>query len=119
MEPWRRAQQQGCRGQSREIPTQRIGANQHSPAWEACLLTHWGGRGLGAEDRALKFRSQGGDWGWLCEHSLKGANAPELARRESGKKSGAAEEARNNCFGVREERGFLSRLPTEGRAPPK
>ena len=31
-EPWRRAQQQWCRGQSREIPTQRIGANQHSPA---------------------------------------------------------------------------------------
>ena len=30
-EPWRRAQQQGCRGQSGEIPVQRIGANQHSP----------------------------------------------------------------------------------------
>ena len=32
LEPERRAQQQGCRGQSREIPTQRIGADQHSPA---------------------------------------------------------------------------------------
>ena len=31
-EPWRRAQQQGCREQSREIPAQRIGADQHSPA---------------------------------------------------------------------------------------
>ena len=29
-EPWRRAQQQGCRGQSGEIPVQRISANQHS-----------------------------------------------------------------------------------------
>ena len=31
-EPWRRAQQQGCRGQSGEIPAQRIGAHQHSTA---------------------------------------------------------------------------------------
>ena len=44
-EPWRRAQQQGCRGQSREIPAQRIGAEQRSPAREACLLTRRGGRG--------------------------------------------------------------------------
>ena len=39
LEP-QRAQQEGCRGQSGEIPTQGIGANQHSPAREACLLTH-------------------------------------------------------------------------------
>ena len=25
---------------------------------------------------------QGGDWGWLREHSLKGASAPQLAGRE-------------------------------------
>ena len=31
-EPRRKVQQQGCRGQSGEIPTQRIGAGQHSPA---------------------------------------------------------------------------------------
>ena len=31
-EPQRRAQEQGCRGQSREIPAQRIYADQHSPA---------------------------------------------------------------------------------------
>ena len=31
-EPRRRAQQQGCRGQSGEIPAQSIGADQHSPA---------------------------------------------------------------------------------------
>ena len=109
-DPWRRAQQQGCGGQSGEIPTQRIRADQHSTAREACLLTHRGGRGLGAEAWA-SVRSQGKDWGWLCEHSLKGASAPQLAGRESRKKSGAAEEARNHCFGVHEERGF--------RAPPK
>ena len=38
-EPWRRVQQQGCTGQSREISAQRIGADQCSPAQEACLLT--------------------------------------------------------------------------------
>ena len=89
-EPWRRAQQHGCRGQSREIPAQRIGADQHAPAQEACLLTRWGGQGLGAEAPASEVRSQGEDWGWLREHSLKGANAPQLARRESRKKSGTA-----------------------------
>ena len=31
-EPQRRAQQQGCGGQSGAIPTQRIGADQHSTA---------------------------------------------------------------------------------------
>ena len=44
-EPRRRAQQQGCGGQSGEIPAQRLGAEQHSPAREACLLTCRGGRG--------------------------------------------------------------------------
>ena len=45
MEPQRRAQPQGCGGQSGETPAQRIGAEQHSPAREACLLTRRGGRG--------------------------------------------------------------------------
>ena len=45
MEPWRRAQPQGCGGQSGEIPARRLGAEQHSPAREASLLTHRGGRG--------------------------------------------------------------------------
>ena len=80
----------------------------------ACLLTRRGGRGLGAEARA-SGRSQGEDWGWRCEHSLKGASAPRLAGRESGKKSAAAKEAREFflplCFLVHKERGF--------RAPPK
>ena len=76
--------------QSGEIPTQKISADQHSPAREACLLTCLDGWGLGAETRALEVRPQGGDWGWLCEHSLKGATAPQLALRESGIKSGPA-----------------------------
>ena len=108
-EPRRRAQPQGCRGQSGEIPTQRISADQHSPAREACLLTRRGRRGLGAEARA-SVGSQGEDWAWRHEHSLKGASAPRLDGRESGKKSGAAEEARDFffplCFLLREERGF-------------
>ena len=73
-----------------------------------------GRAGLGAEARA-SVGSQGEDWGWRREHSMKGASAPRLAGRESRKRSGAAEEARDFflplCFLVREERGF--------RAPPK
>ena len=117
MEPRRRAQQQGCGGQSGEIPAQRIGADQHSPAREASLLTHWDRWGLGAETPA-SVGSQGEEWGWRREHSLKGASAPQLAGKESGKKSGAAEEARDFflplCFAVREEREFRE-LPK--RAP--
>ena len=51
-EPRRRAQPQGCGGQSGEIPAQRLGADQHSLAREARLLTRQGGRGLGTEARA-------------------------------------------------------------------
>ena len=71
LEPRRRAQPQKCGGQSGEIPAQRLGAEQHSPAREACLLTRQDGRGLGAEARA-SVGSQGEDWGWWREHSLKG-----------------------------------------------
>ena len=64
---------------------------------------------------ASEVGSQGEDWGWRREHSLKGASAPQLAGRESGKISGAAEQARDFflplCLTVREERGF--------RVPPK
>ena len=83
--PQRRPQPQGCGGQSREIPAQRIGAQHHSPAQEACLLICWYGRGLGAEARDSEVRSQQEDWGWLREQSLKGASVPQLAWRESGK----------------------------------
>ena len=105
----------GCGGQSGEIPAQRIGADQHSPARETCLLSRQGGWGLGAEARP-SVGSQGEDWGWRREHSLKGASAPQLAGRESGKKSGAAEQARDFflplCFLVHEERGL--RAPFKG-----
>ena len=76
--------------------------DQHSPAWEACLLTRQGGWGLGAEARASVVL-QGEDWGWRREHSLKGASAPQLDGRESGEKSGTAKEARDYCFRVHEE----------------
>ena len=36
------------------------------------MLTRRGGRGMGAEARASEDRSQGDDWGWLHQHSLKG-----------------------------------------------
>ena len=71
-EPQRTEQPQGYGGQSREIPTQRIAADQHSPAREASLLTRRGRRELGAEVLASKVGSQGEDWGWLREHRLKG-----------------------------------------------
>ena len=67
----RRAQPQGHGGQSGETPAWRLGAEQHSAAREACLLTCRGGWGLGAEARAA-VGSQGEDWGWRREHSLKG-----------------------------------------------
>ena len=67
----------------------------------------------------MEVRRQVEDWGWLHEHRLKGASAPQLAGRESGRKSGPAEEARDHCFGVCEERGFLLCATKEGRAKPK
>ena len=82
--------QQGCGGQSGQIPTQRISVDHHSPAPRG-LSAHPPGRvGGGAEARASEVRPQGEDWGWLREHSLKGATAPQLAGRESGKKSAPA-----------------------------
>ena len=117
-EPRRRAQPQGCRGQSGEIPAQRTGAEQHLPAREACLLTSRSGRGLGTEAWA-SVGSQGENWGWRRKHSLKGASATQLARRESGKRSGAAEQARAFflplCFLVDEKRG----LRAPAKRPPE
>ena len=85
------------------------GLSAHPPGWV----------GAGAEAQASEVRSQGEDCSWLREHSLKGASVPQLPGRESGKRSGPAGEARDHCFGVREERGFLPSVPTEGRASPK
>ena len=64
--------------------------DQHSPAREAYLLTHQGGCGLGAEAWVSEVRSQGEDWGWLHEKSLKVASVAQIARRESGKRYGPA-----------------------------
>ena len=65
--------------------------------------------------RRLEVGSQGEDWGWPREHSLKGASAPQLAGSVSWKRSGAAEEERDFflplCFVVHKERGL--------RGPPK
>ena len=89
--------------------------DRHRPALTSPrgLSAHPPGRvGLGAEARA-SVGSQGEDWGWQREHSLQGVRAPQLAGRESGEKSGAAEEARDFffplCFLVHEEEGFLLR----------
>ena len=113
---WRHGGEHRNRGaeDKAEIPSWRIGAKQHSPAQEACLLTHWDGWGLGAEARASEVGFQGENWVWLPEHSLKGASAPEVAGRESGKRSGAAKDARDFflplCFLVHEERGLRALL---------
>ena len=93
MEPRRRAQPQGCGGQSGEIPAQRLSTGQHSPPQEACLLSCRGRRGLGAE-----------------------ARASVLAGRVSGKKSAAAEEARDfflPLFSQRARRGDSERRLNE------
>ena len=91
----RRAKQRDSRMEARRRPalTSWRGLSAHPTGWA----------GLGAEARA-SVGSQGEDWGWWREHSLKGASAPQLSGRESGKMSGTAEEARDNCLGVREER---------------
>ena len=94
----RRAKQRDSRKEARRRAalTSPRGSSAHPP----------GRVGLGDEAPASVVRPQGEDWGWRREHSLKGASAPQLAGRESTKKSGAAEEARDHCFGVCEERGF-------------
>ena len=80
----------GAEGKAERFPCRgSVPTSTHQPE-RLCLLTGWGKWGLGAEARASEVRSQGEDWGWLLEHSLKGASAPQLAGREPGKKSGPA-----------------------------
>ena len=101
----RRAKRRDSRTEDRCRPalTSPRGLSAHPP----------GRAGLGAEAWA-SVGSQGEDWGWRREHSLKGASAPQPAGRESGKKSGPAEEARDFflplCFLVRDERGLRALL---------
>ena len=61
----------------------------HQPERLVCSPARAGG-GWELRLRLSEVRSQGEDWGSLHEHSLKGTSAPQLARRESGKKSGPA-----------------------------
>ena len=60
----RRAKRRGSRTEARCRPalTSPRGLSAHPP----------GRAGLGAEAWAAEVRSQGEDWGWLREHSLKG-----------------------------------------------
>ena len=79
----------GAEGKEERFPHRgSVPTSTHQPERLVCSL--WGRRGLGAEAQALEVRSQGEDWGWLHEHSLKRASAPQLAGRESGKRSGTA-----------------------------
>ena len=88
--PWKRAQQQGCEGKVEIFPHRgSVPTSTHQPERLVCSPAGAGG-GLGAEAQASEVRSQGEDWGCLCEHSLKGASDPQLSGRESGKKSGPA-----------------------------
>ena len=66
-----------------------VPTSTHQPERLVCSPAR-AGCGLGAEARASEVRSQGEDWDWLHEHSLKGASAPKLAWMESGKTSGPA-----------------------------
>ena len=78
-------------GQVERFPyTGSLPTSTHQPERLVCSPDGVGGWGLGAETLSLEVRSQGEDWGWLREHSLKGASEPQLARRESRKKSGPA-----------------------------
>ena len=77
-----RAKWRGCHTEDRCLPalTSPRGLSAHPP----------GRMALEAEARASEVRFQGDDWGWLREHSLKGASAPRLAGREFRKNSGPA-----------------------------
>ena len=81
----------GAEGKVERFPHRgSVPTSTHQPERLVCSPAGRDGCGLGAEAWASEVRSQGEDWGWLSEHSLKGASAPQLAGRESGKKSGPA-----------------------------
>ena len=88
----------GADGKAERFPhTGSVPTSTHQPERLVCSPA---GTGRGWELRLglqrsdprerTKVRSHGEDWGWLRKHSLKGANAPQLAGRESGKKPGTA-----------------------------
>ena len=81
----------GAEGKVERFPHRgSVPSSTHQPEKLVCSPAGWDRWGQGAEARASEVRPQGEDWGWLCEHSLKGASTPQLAWRESGKKSGTA-----------------------------
>ena len=66
-------------GVQRAKQTDSCTEDQCQPALTSlrALSAHPPGKaGLGAEAQASEVRSQGEDWGWLREHSLKGASEP-------------------------------------------
>ena len=79
----------GAEGKAERFPHRGSGlTSTHQPERLVCSPAGMGG---GWELRlGLQVGSQGEDWGWLREHSLKGASVPQLAGRESGKRSGTA-----------------------------
>ena len=80
----------GAEGKVERFPHRgSMPTSTYQPERLVCSPTR-GRWGLRAEAWASEVRSQGEDWGGLCEHSLKGASAPQLAGRESGKESGTA-----------------------------
>ena len=101
----------GAEGKAERFPHRgSLPTSTHQPERLVCSTAREVG-GWELRIGASEVRPQGEDWGWLHEHSLKGASVPQLAGRESENKSGPGREARDHCFGVRKERGF--------RAPPK
>ena len=101
----RRAKRGDSRTEDRCRPalTSPRGLSAHLPGWAGLEAEAW-----------ASVRVQGEDWGWQHEHSLQGDSAPRLAGRVSGKRSGAAEEARDIfiplSFLVHEERGLRALL---------
>ena len=80
----------GAEGKAERFPHRgSVPTSTHQPERLVCSPAGAGG-GWELRLRASEVRPQGEDWGWLCEHSLKGASVPQLARRESGRKSGPA-----------------------------
>ena len=71
----------GAEGKAERFPHRgSLPTSTHKPERLLCSPARAGGG----------IRSQGEDWGWLREHSLKGVSVPQLTGKESEKKSGPA-----------------------------
>ena len=96
-----------------------VPTSTHQPERIVCSPARKGGGWelrLGLQRSDLRERTGVG-----CVNSLKGASVPQLTRRESGKKSGTAEQARDFFLSLRftvyEERGYReppNRAPETG-----